>query len=217
LEGVPSPSSVTFTTSNWSTNQTITVTGVNDDIDDDDVAYTISTQQAVSADPAYDHFDALDVSLINRDDDEAGYTLSTTSLTYRESDAPTEFTVVLKSKPLNNVQFSITSGNIDKGTVNPASLTFTSSNWNTPQTVTVTPVDNYVVDGNVGFNIVTSVATSPDNKYNGLNPPDVAVTCTDDDVAGINVSAVSGNTSEDGATATFTVVLTSEPTNDVTM
>ncbi|BDX37387.1 hypothetical protein CYCD_07420 [Tenuifilaceae bacterium CYCD] len=217
LEGVPSPTSVTFTSSNWNTNQTITITGVNDDIDDDDVAYSISTQQAVSADPAYDHFDAMDVSVINRDDDEAGYTLSTTSLTYRESDAPIEFTVVLKSKPLNNVQFNITSGNIDKGTVNPASLTFTSSNWNTLQAVTVTPVDNYVVDGNVGFNIVTSVAISSDNKYNGLNPPDVTVTSADDDVAGITVSTISGNTSEDGVSATFTVVLTSEPTDDVTI
>ncbi len=45
-EGTVSPASVTFTAANWNTAQTVTVTGVNDDLDDGDVAYTIVTAAA---------------------------------------------------------------------------------------------------------------------------------------------------------------------------
>src|SRR5439155_10760907 len=70
-----------------------------------------------------------------------------------------------------------------EGTVAPASLTFTSGNWNTPQTVTVTGVDDFGVDGNVPYTIVTAAATSTDAGYNGRNAADVGVTNLDDDTS----------------------------------
>src|SRR6185503_20639597 len=46
----------------------------------------------------------------------------------------------------------------------------------------------------------------------------LTVTIADNDVAGVAVSAISGPTSENGAPgSTFTVVLTSQPTADVTI
>ena len=39
--------------------------------------------------------------------------------------------------------------------MSPSSLTFTAGNWSTPQTVTVTGVDDWMVDGNVAYTIVT--------------------------------------------------------------
>ncbi len=65
--------------------------------------------------------------------------------------------------------------------------------------------------------IVTGAAVSADGHYNARDASDVAVTNTDNDTAGITVSAISGNTTEGGGTATFSVVLTSEPTADVTI
>ena len=57
-----------------------------------------------------------------------------------------------------------------------------------------------------------------DPNYNGLNAADVAVTNTDNDTAGITVSRDQRPTRrEAGGTATFTVVLTSQPTADVTI
>src|SRR5258706_472932 len=51
-----------------------------------------------------------------------------------------------------------------------------------------------------------------------MDPADVAVTNTDNDTAGITVSPTSGlTTTEGGGTATFTVVLTSQPTANVTV
>ncbi|MEW5845404.1 MAG: Ig-like domain-containing protein [Bacteroidota bacterium] len=216
-EGTISPTSVTFTSSNWNTPQTITITGADDDVDDDDIAYTIETQPCVSADTKYDNLNPVDVSVTNRDNDVAGYIISPTTVSYSESDSPVTVNLRLATKPTANVTFTTTSENTDKGTVSPASLTFTPANWNVDQVLTITPVNNSIDDGDVTFSVTTSGATSTDNKYNGLNPPDILVTCIDDDVAGISVSAISGNTREDGTTATFTIVLNSEPTDDVTI
>ena len=101
----------------------------------------------------------------------------------------------------------------------PASLTFTAANWNTPQTVTVTGVDDGLDDGDVGLQHrhrgrdQRATATTT-----GSTPADVAVTNTDNDTAGITVTPTGGlTTTEAGGTATFTVVLTQQPTADVTV
>ena len=102
--------------------------------------------------------------------------------------------------------------------MSPASLTFTAANWNVPQTVTVTGVNDDVDDGDMAYTIVTAAATSTDANYNGLNAADVSVTNTDNDTAGITVTPTSGLvTTEAGGTATFTVVLNTQPTADVTI
>ena len=67
-----------------------------------------------------------------------------------------------------------------EGAVAVSSLTFTNLNWNTPQIVTVTGVDDSFIDGNVPYTVVLGAATSTDAYYNGLNPADVSVTNNDD-------------------------------------
>src|SRR5258705_10634371 len=69
---------------------------------------------------------------------------------------------------------------------------FTTEKWNVAQTVSVTVVNELIVDGNIAYSIVTAPATSADPVYNNLNASDVSVTNTDNDVAGINVSPASG-------------------------
>ena len=59
---------------------------------------------------------------------------------------------------------------------------------------------------------------STDANYNTRNAPDVLVTNSDDDAAGITVAPPGPlATTEAGGTATFTVVLTTQPTADVTI
>jgi hypothetical protein len=55
--------------------------------------------------------------------------------------------VVLTSQPTADVTIALTSSDTTEGTVSPASLTFTTANWQRPQTVTVTGVDDAQVDG----------------------------------------------------------------------
>ena len=52
-EGTVSPSLLTFTSSNWSENQTVTVTGVNDSLDDGNQSYTLVLSAANSSDSDY--------------------------------------------------------------------------------------------------------------------------------------------------------------------
>jgi hypothetical protein len=75
--------------------------------------------------------------------------------------------------------------------VNPTSLTFNPSGagiWSTPQTVTVTGVDDDDIDGNVDYTILTAPATSTDSNYDNVDSPDVSVRNDDDDAASFTVT-----------------------------
>src|SRR5258706_275146 len=172
-EGTVGPASVTFTSANWNTAQTVTVTGVDDFTADGAIAYTIVTAAASSTDGVYNGFNAADVAVTNTDDDIPGITVTPTSgLTTTEAGGTTTFTIVLDTQPTANVTIGLSSSDLTEGTVAPASLTFTPGNWNTAQTVTVTGVDDFGVDGNVAYSIVTAAATSTDAGYSGRNAPD---------------------------------------------
>ena len=212
-----SASSLTFTPGNWDSAQQVIVTGVNDDVDDGDVAFTIVTAASSSADPLYNGLESPDPGATNLDDDTAGFTVSDISGDTGEGGAVATFTVALNTRPTGNVSVALSSSNEEEGTVAPAALVFTPENWGTPLQATVTGVDDAVDDGDVAYAIETTASGSVDPVYAALNPQDVAVTNVDDDTAGITVSLISGATDEDGAAATFTVVLDSEPTADVTI
>ncbi|MDH5727708.1 MAG: OmpA family protein [Gammaproteobacteria bacterium] len=220
-EGSVSTATLTFTNLNWNINQTVTVTGVDDSIDDGDITYTVVVGDPSSADAAYNALgdvDTSDVSVTNTDDDTAGVTVSLISGNTAETASTATFTVVLDTEPTANVTIPIISGDTSEGTVSAASLIFTSANWNTPQTITVTGVNDDVDDGDIAYSVSVGDPASSDTVYDALNDTntaDVAVTNTDDDTVGVTTSLISGTTNESGNTATFTVALNSEPTNDV--
>ena len=111
-----------------------------------------------------------------------GITVSPTSgLKTHEDGSQASFNIVLNTQPVADVTIGISSDKTQEGTVDPSSLTFTSTNWNASQTVTVTGVDDFLEDGDVGYTIVTAAATSSDPDYNGLDADDVSVTNQDDD------------------------------------
>ncbi|WP_254032365.1 DUF4347 domain-containing protein [Planktothrix agardhii] len=218
-EGTIDKTSLTFTSANWNVAQTVTVTGVEDLVDDGDIAYNIVTAAATSTDTNYSGVNASDVAVTNTDNDTKGITVTpTTGLTTTEAGGKATFTVVLNSQPTADVTIPLTSSNTAEGTIDKTSLTFTATNWNTPQTVTVTGVNDSVDDGDIAYNIVTVAATSTDTNYSGVNASDVAVTNTDNDTKGITVTPTTGlTTTEAGGKATFTVVLNSQPTANVTI
>jgi hypothetical protein len=214
-EGSVSPALLTFTPASWNTPQTVTATGVNDDVDDGNQSYTIITAPAVSSDTNYDSQNASDVSLNNIDDDTAGILVSSISGNTTETGGQATFTVVLSSQPLADVVIALSSSNLAEGAVSDTALTFTDANWNSAQIVTVSGVNDNIDDGNVSYTIITGAASSADGNYNNSNANDVSVVNVDDDTAGISVSGISGNTSEAGGTASFTIVLDSQPTANV--
>ncbi len=206
-----SPSTLTFTSTNWNVPQQVTVTALDDAVAEGNHTGVVANSTS-SADPAFSGINR-NVTVSIADNDVAGITVTpTTGLITTESAGTATFTVVLTSQPSAEVTLGLSSSDTSEGTVAPTSLTFTTANWNTPQTVTVTGIDDVIVDGNVGYTIVTAPASSADASYAGFNAADVSVSNTDNDVAGITVTPTAGLiTTESGGTATFTVVLTSQP------
>ena len=168
---------------------------------------TVST-----ADAAYDALSAVTVYAVNADNE---YGLDVGSVTGQATEAggTATFTVALLTRPLAAVTVSVSSrdasGNPDtsEGTVSPSSLTFTDSDWNTTQPVTVTGADDAIDDGDVTWNVRLD-PSSGDANYDGLSNVDVLVTTTDDDDAPGVVLAVSpASIVENGGTATVTAAL----------
>ncbi|MCP4852680.1 MAG: hypothetical protein GY900_13230, partial [Actinomycetia bacterium] len=219
-EATVSASSLTFTSSNWDTAQTVTVTGVDEDVDDGDqtVALTMAVDDASSYDP-YDSVSNETVSVEVVDDDTVGFTLSGATASVSETGTTDTFTVVLDSEPTGSVVFGISSADTGETTVSAAALTFTTSNWDTPQTITVTGIDDTATDGNQTTTVTVTVndSSTADSTYDALSDRTVAVTTADDDSPGFTAAASGGSTtvSEAGSTDTFTVVLNAQPTSDV--
>ncbi len=142
----------------------------------------------------------------------------TTGLVTTEGGGTATFTVVLTTQPTATVSIGLSSSDTTEGTVAPTNLVFNSTNWNVPQTVTVTGVNDSIIDGNIPYLIVTAPAISSDPNYGGKNAADVSVTNIDNDTPGVIVTPTTGLiTTEAGGTATFTVVLASQPTSNVTI
>ena len=108
-----------------------------------------------------------------------GVTISETALTVTEEDTTGDtYTVVLDSQPTAAVTVTVAGHSGTDLTVDPSSLTFTTTNWSTAQTVTVTASDDAdTADDTV---VLTHTATSTDTNYDA-EAADVTVTVEDND------------------------------------
>ena len=200
---------------------TVALTAVDNDIDASDNAVTV--QAAVENDHGEGNVQA--VTLTITDDDEAAIDVSAvTSTTVRlettESGRAATFTVTLATEPTGDVALSVVSSNTTEGTVSPSVLTFTPSDWNTAQTVTVTGQDDTpaAVDGNQNYTVTLSVnqTDTQDANYDALSDISVYLVNRDNDF-GLDISALTGQATEAGASATFTVALLTQPSAAVTI
>lgn len=105
----------------------------------------------------------------------------TSGLVTTESGGTASFTVKLDTAPTSNVTIPVSSNDTTEGSVSTSSLVFTPLNWNVAQAVTITGIDDNVVDSSIAYSIVLGAATSTDPDFNGLNPTDVSVTNTDNE------------------------------------
>ena len=204
---------LTFTTSNWFTPQTITVTGVDDDlVNASDRTATIS--HAASG-GGYGSVTVGDFTFTATDDDipVPGVTLSPTSGAAAEDGGTASYTVVLDTQPTGDVTITPTSGDDTTATVSGA-LTFTTANWDTAQTVTVTGVDD-AIENSLNRTATISHAASG-GGYGSVTVDAYTFTANDDDIPGLRFSTASLTVAEAGSTI-YTVVLDTEPTADVTV
>ncbi len=121
---------------------------------------------------------------------QAGVTvvLSGGSTAVTEGGATDSFTVVLQSQPTSNVMVTV-NGTADVSVAagggaagSSTTLTFTPQNWNVAQTVTVTAVNDTLVEGSETASVTFTLA-STDAAYSGMVVPAVSAAVTDDDQA----------------------------------
>ena len=213
-EGTVDQSTLTFTTSNWNTPQTVTITGQHDTAPYGSVPYGIVLAPASSADPRYDGIDPDDVSVLNINNLAPGISVNAANFTTTDRGGTATFSVWLSTPPSANVIIPLSSSNTNAGTVSPASLTFTPANYATPQTVTVTGALDPMAEGNVAYTIGIGPVASADSGYDRLaNAPVVSGVNLDTDTPAppavvfpsgnaVNVStspALQVNVSEPGA------------------
>ena len=94
--------------------------------------------------------------------------------------------------------------------VSPRTLTFTASNWSTPQTVTATGTKDDIAWGEDGMTTEIRHLRSGGGRKTGISREKVTATIHDDDTASVVVSTDTLTLPEDGS-ATYTISITSQP------
>ncbi len=167
---------------------------------------TLGTNVGGGANP---HATANSFDVVVADGITGSLTFSPASVTVLEGSTAT-YTVVLDTEPTGNVGVLTSVGGVDHLQVTPL-LRFTTSNWNEPQTVTVSAGQD--TDGADETHQVFHTASG--GGYTGVTGT-VGVTVQDDDVASLVFSRTSLTLVEGGST-TFNVRLAMAPSGTVTL
>ncbi len=207
-----SSSSLTFTPSNWNTDQTVTFTAVDDHIAYGDLNFSITINSSSGDSRFNDIKNTVQVKI--KDNDDVGIVYDDSSITLNEGQSVVR-TFKLKSQPLADVVLNISSEHGDKLTISSKQLIFNSSNWNINQSVTFTSIDDNIASGDLSFNIKIK-PSSTDVLYNNIPENIIPITIKDDDISGI----ITDNTSvtlNEGQSITRTFRLKSQPASNVTL
>ena len=180
------PAALVFTPQNWSTAQEVTVSAA-EDTDRTNGSASFSHTGA-SDDAAYAGVDFGSVTATEVDNDVPGVRVSETELTVDEGSSET-YELVLSTRPAAKVDVSLAAIGDDSVSVSPRSLTFNATDWETPQTVTVTAGDD--ADRDSGSAVIAHGTSSADSDYDNMNPASVAVATVDDDMPRVLVSPAS--------------------------
>ena len=206
------PANVTFS-AGGSLEQTFRVTTTDDRIDDDGESLRLTFGTPLPDSVSTGSRPAATVRIT--DDDVAGVTLSKTSLNIGEGGSG-DYSVVLTSEPTADVTIESRAPAGSDLTVNPSSLTFTSGDWDSPQTVAVSAADDNDFTDDTGT--IRHRVTSSDSDYNNRSVGSVAVTVDDDEEVPVTVKFGSANyTVAEGGTVDVTVTLNRDPKRTVTI
>ena len=216
---------VVFTEENWDTPRSITVSGV-DDADSNDESVAI-THEVFSGDAKYLLIPVASVAVTVADDDvqqqqqqqvtPKTYALSGAASAAEGGDAALTLTLS-EAAPAGGVEFSVSlgyDGSADSGDLGSVASPVTVPEGSDTLQIAVPTVDDAVDEDDETFT-VTIAAVTPGWDPAGSGQDTATVTIVDDDTAGVTVTPTALNVAEDGS-VTYTVVLDSRPTADVTV
>ncbi len=171
----------TITLQPGATTAVIPMTLINDGVPEVEEAFQVRLTGAEGAQITQDS-----VAITVVDDDIPGVRLRAATNQTSEAGASVPLTVALTAQPGAPVTVTLTSSDPTEGEINQP-LHFTDQNWQTPQQATVTGVDDPVDDGDMGYNVIVTVA-SPDPAFAALPPMMLPLTNLDNEVAQITVT-----------------------------
>ena len=203
------PETLEFTTTTWDEEQPVTVTV---EEDDDAVSETVTLTHTATIGPDEEEVALSNVTVIVRikDTDVRGVTVSESSLTVMESGDPGEYEVSLDTEPTGNVTVDV-GGATGEITVSPSRLIFTPTDYGVKSVRVFAGEDDDAVNDSA-----TLTHTVRGGDYTGEFASGVVVTVGDDDDVGVTKSTNSLDIAA-GASDTYTIVLTSQPTRSVTI
>ena len=242
-DATPQTKALTFTQANWNTAQTVTATAASDDDSQDDAATITHARTGAACGGGFFGTPTLPSLTVNVNDDETAAILLDANPTTANidesgplaldelstsSDNSKSYTVRLSAEPTADVTVSVASGDTTALTVDKASLTFTSSNWNTRQTVTATAVQDGDSTGE-NVTITHAASTTAMGEYTNVQAT-ITANLTDKDTPGFVFDADPSSPATDEAgplelqelqssttnAADYTVRLASLPTQNVT-
>ena len=219
--GDPMYNVLTFSSGNWSAPQTVIIEANDDSI----VEGPHQSYQILSViDYATASVIGQTTLTVNIQDNDIGsvFISETADSTDVSEDGTVDtYTVVLGKLPTHDVQIDLENlagqlAAVDNASPSNAFLLFSPSNWDTPQTVRVSAVDDDAAEG-THISEIEHSATSVDPGYDGLAIRDVRVRIEDNEAGGVVISETEGSTivAEGGAADTYSIVLSSQPTHDV--
>ena len=218
-----SPSTITFTTSNYATSQTVTLTiisgGVTDTKTDVSITHSISSSDSAysSSNVLYYGCDrvstsgTLTVTVLNT---LTPGTLKLTGTFYVVEGSSSSFSIALTSSITDDVVIDLS--NSDGLTFSSNQLTFTSSDYSTSQSVTVSAVNGLTGDDSSLLTEINYEVTSTDDNYAN------AIASSSAYVIVSTVSSSTGVTQSkipvlnDYSSTTYTLALKTTPSSSVT-
>ena len=205
---------LTFTLDNWDTAQTVTVSATQNAA----TAKVTLVHAVAGADYGSVTAEPVVVSVVGRAGQQptlqVGVSSSAQTLTIPEGGA-NSYTLVLGSRPTGDVTVGVTLPTGSDLSLDKTTLTFSSTNWDVAQTVAVTAAED---DDGVTDAGVTLTHTVSGGGYNSTTVPDVEVSITENDTAGIVISKDSLTVGEgDAAGSSYTVKLATQPSGEVTV
>ena len=193
------------------TSKTVTVTVTGDELDEANETLTVTLS---AASDSLSIGDATATGTIT-DDDDRGLVFSPTSVTVTEASGTgrtATYTVALSSQPTGAVSVAVATADSTAATVLPATVSFTTSNWKTGQTVTVTGVDDTL--DNTPDRTTEIGHTASGGDYGSVTGK-VPVTVTDDEGTSSFSIGDASVTEGDSGTADLTFTVTLSPAADM--
>ncbi len=198
--------------------QSVSVTAVDDSIDESSAPATHTSyisHGVASDDIQYNSLPANGITINIEDNDDAAIIVTDRELSISEGGDEAGYLLRLATEPTALVTLAARF-DAEQIALSPSVVRFDANNWDEPQLIIVSAVDDAVDEDN-HFAIILHEATSSDSRYSAIPVEAVAAAIEDNDSAGVTVTPTEVLVSENGLTDQYAVVLDSAPTAPVTV